>query len=556
MSPPLAGTEKKKDAKTKVRRKKTMTRAALAANKKNAMLSLGPVTRLGKENSRLSACKHNLRSELPILPGENSEELKRRLELWPSLLGAEGEIEEAVAIRAVHTYWRLERADHSEDSAAERVMLAIDREREEREAEEVCRLEAQLDSHDDPQGVLRKLKRLPGGCRLLIHEFQCLHDRMAKYKILFWSQRTRLFHLLGKREEDFFTDDPVISQWMVGLLGTAFGDDPDKLARVSETLDGLRPAWLGDVEYGQRMQLFVATLPGQDRGQEMVLNLVAATIADLNERLELAKACARHDRALAFQAAQVDDSPAGARRLGYKMRHDGAFHAALRRLDAMKKMRWAGLAADEEDETAAAGNESSPAGTNDGDGFGASDLGAAGDPITAVTNDPIVAEITEPIRVATTNSAPADTSDPISTVTNDAGGVEPAGSDVRVTSDPITAVTNDCLPPVSKHCAPGPVRPFPPLRRGGQSRSAIAVALTVTPPQPPLRKGENVPVLRALRARRHCRPPTPLRKGARLYAAGATVLLPPLRRGGEGGCIRDRRPPEGHGQEPPCIPPS
>ena len=137
MSPPLAATEKQKDAKTKVPRKKTMTPAQLRANRANARFSRGPVSQAGKDRSRLSACKHNLRSELPILPGENREELYRRLDVWPGLLGAEGEIEEAVATRAVHMFWRLERADLSEDAAAERVILAIDKEREERDAEEV-----------------------------------------------------------------------------------------------------------------------------------------------------------------------------------------------------------------------------------------------------------------------------------------------------------------------------------------------------------------------------------------------------------------------------------
>ena len=167
MSPPLAGTEKKKYAKTNVRRRKSMTPAALAANKANSRLSRGPVTQAGKERSRVNACTHKLRAELPILPGENSEELHRRLEVWPALLGAKGEIEVSVATQAVHTFWRVERANLSEDAAAERVMIAIDRELEQRDAEQVRLLEAQLDSAEDPQGVVRKLKQSPAGCRLL-----------------------------------------------------------------------------------------------------------------------------------------------------------------------------------------------------------------------------------------------------------------------------------------------------------------------------------------------------------------------------------------------------
>jgi hypothetical protein len=241
---------------------------------------------------------------------------------------------------------------------------------------------------------------------------------------------------------------------MVGLMATVFGDDPDRLAKVSDTLDGLRPVWMGDIEYGQRMHCFVAALPGQDRGQEMVLNLVAAALADLNERLDLAEASARHERALAFKAARVDDSAAGARRLSYKMRHDGSFHAALRRLDAMKKMRWAGLAADEEDETGAADTEPSPAVTNDGDGLGASGFGVGvasdpitavpNDPITAVPNDPIAAETTDLIVVATADPVSAETSDPISPVTSLEAGAGGSGPENHCPIDgPVEAGAGD-----------------------------------------------------------------------------------------------------------------
>jgi hypothetical protein len=72
---------------------------------------------------------------------------------------------------------------------------------------------------------------------------------------------------------------------MVALLGTAFGDDPDKLAKVSDTLDTLRPVWMGGIENGQRMQFFAAALPGRDPGRKMVLNLIAAAIDNLNELL-------------------------------------------------------------------------------------------------------------------------------------------------------------------------------------------------------------------------------------------------------------------------------
>ena len=89
-----------------------MTPAAIRANQANGRLSRGAVTDLGRRRSRLNACKHNQRSELPILPGEDEDELNRRLEVWPQILGAETEIERLEAVHVVHMGWRRARSLH------------------------------------------------------------------------------------------------------------------------------------------------------------------------------------------------------------------------------------------------------------------------------------------------------------------------------------------------------------------------------------------------------------------------------------------------------------
>jgi hypothetical protein len=95
-------------------------------------------------------------------------------------------------------------------------------------------------------------------------------------------------------------------------------------------------------------------LPGKQEAAERVSAYVAAAIADLNERLERARANARHELELDLQSAWVDDTAAGARRTSYKLGHDRSFHATCRRLEALQKARRAGgetMADELDDET-------------------------------------------------------------------------------------------------------------------------------------------------------------------------------------------------------------
>jgi hypothetical protein len=182
-----------------------------------------------------------------------------------------------------------------------------------------------------------------------------LQSRIDLYGILFWSQREELFHLLGKRLRDLFTDDPVITRWVVALMGAVFGDsEGDKAQEIGHILEGLRPDWMGEEEFGIRMRVLAGWLPGKQEAAALVSAYVAAAIADLNERLERARANTRHELELDLQSAWVDDTAAGARRTNYKLGHDRSFHATCRRLEALQKARRAGeetMADDLDDET-------------------------------------------------------------------------------------------------------------------------------------------------------------------------------------------------------------
>ena len=346
MSPPLADPESESDSGIPAKRKKTMSYKQMIANAANARRSRGPGPE-AKKRTRYNACKHNLRAESILLPGENAEELKRRLAVWPVLLEADGEHEKFVAQQTVHLGWRLERANRSEAADIERRRLDFARAEEDRQDEQARTLGLELDSDVDPQGVVRKLLRSPAGCTLLLNEWKNLTIRINEYDVLVWSQRERLFHLLGKRLRDLFSADPAIFEVLVFMMGAMFGDCGEaKAQEIGHVLAGLRPDWMADDEFSARMTCLAERVPDVATAGEMVRAYFNDMIDELTERLTLAEAEARHRENVDRVAEEVDDSPAGARRLNYKLGHWRSFSAACRQMKALQKSAVAGVGAD------------------------------------------------------------------------------------------------------------------------------------------------------------------------------------------------------------------
>ena len=104
---------------------------------------------------------------------------------------------------------------------------------------------------------------------------------MKKYGILFWSQRERLFHVLGKRLRDLFTDDKVINDWVVALMGVVHGDAPveEQVQAIGEVLEGMRPPWMGDFEYQVRLEHLVAEVAGRKESIERVKSTSSQRLA-------------------------------------------------------------------------------------------------------------------------------------------------------------------------------------------------------------------------------------------------------------------------------------
>src|SRR5258708_5245035 len=253
MSPILADPESDPDIETLTKPKRIPSEAQRAASRANGTLSRGPGPD-SKKRTRYNASVHNLRAESDLVPGEDGTELLRRLSIWPEILQADTALEVFTAKRLVHAGWKMERAERSEDADIERRTLSDARAKEDRELADSRLLGLELDSDVDPAGVVNKLLRSPSGCTLLLDEWNNLSIRTNHYNVVVWSQRERLFHLLGKRLRDLFKADPVIGELLPILLGTVFGDSGEYQAlALADVLEGLRPDWMDLDEFHARL---------------------------------------------------------------------------------------------------------------------------------------------------------------------------------------------------------------------------------------------------------------------------------------------------------------
>ena len=122
----------------RTRDEETMTTAMQAtSNARNAAESTGPKTAAGKARSAKNALRHGLRSELPVLPGERSEDWQAHHDGIVGSLAPAGRLETALAERVALCSWRLCRVASYETSVTavgiEAVSEAIRRQAEDRD---------------------------------------------------------------------------------------------------------------------------------------------------------------------------------------------------------------------------------------------------------------------------------------------------------------------------------------------------------------------------------------------------------------------------------------
>lgn len=85
-----------------------------AANRKNALLSTGPKTKLGKAAIRYNALKHGILAKETLIPGESRAEFRRLAESFREWLDPVGPLEDFLQGNILKSAWRLRRLNRVE----------------------------------------------------------------------------------------------------------------------------------------------------------------------------------------------------------------------------------------------------------------------------------------------------------------------------------------------------------------------------------------------------------------------------------------------------------
>ncbi len=90
----------------------SISEAQLTANRANAQLSTGPITREGKAKSAQNALKHGLTGHAVLLPSDDAADYQRRLEACKDAYQPVGEEEQQLIQSIVDSLWRINRAQN------------------------------------------------------------------------------------------------------------------------------------------------------------------------------------------------------------------------------------------------------------------------------------------------------------------------------------------------------------------------------------------------------------------------------------------------------------
>ena len=90
----------------------TIDRAEI--NRRNSMRSTGPKHPKERLRSKLNAVKHGMTAATPVLPGEDPDAFRDRLDDWAEALAPGDVVEQFLVEQAATASWKIERADRVE----------------------------------------------------------------------------------------------------------------------------------------------------------------------------------------------------------------------------------------------------------------------------------------------------------------------------------------------------------------------------------------------------------------------------------------------------------
>ncbi len=336
---------------------RTTSAARIEANRKNAQKSTGPRSQAGKERSRFNALKHGMRAELPVLPGEDEEILRRRHDSWTATLQPRDEVERYLVERAVNVSWQLDRADRAWAARMTLDILESGNARADAQADEVIRLGRRLfwdprgplclypfypaglgdavrvswspevvDSND-PARLLEALEATAMGCAWLLDRWNDLGALLEDGLLWQPHDRFRAIRLLGRQPFDATDDDRVMAIYLA-----CHDMDPGKEQPFADVHVELGAG--ERIRFDERIEARsgrLAAPAGPDAAREWLLALVAEQV----DRLEvLLAAHLRREEAATEARRGFEDSEAGEKLRRYQLANN---RTLLRILEILRK---------------------------------------------------------------------------------------------------------------------------------------------------------------------------------------------------------------------------
>jgi hypothetical protein len=329
-------------------------------NRRNAARSTGPRTPEGKSRSRFNAVKHGCRARLTILPGEDPDAYRQRLDGWIGKFRPDDDVELYLVERAVHVSWQLDRADRAEVARLEGE-IARDAARR---AQAVAGLGAELfrapargigcapdpagddepsllswpfdpDHPEYPAHIVAKLEATAAGCTWLLEKWAALGRLLDDGRRWQPVDRLRAIRLLGKQPLDAIADEQLVTIYLA-----CHAMDPDGPDVFAEPLSDLcRPGM--EARRQRQADKFAARRAEQGprdaaAGRAALRAIIAAAVARV--------AALREVRAAAEAAGVADTSArlsySGKEAVEWLRKHQATCSRSLyRAFDELRKLR-------------------------------------------------------------------------------------------------------------------------------------------------------------------------------------------------------------------------
>ena len=113
-------------------------------NRRNSMRSTGPRSPEGKLRSKYNAVKHGMSAATPVLPGEDPDAFRDRLDAWAEALDPDNVVEQFLVEQAATASWKIERADRFEAARLAAILHSMPAGKVRREIDEAEALGRQL----------------------------------------------------------------------------------------------------------------------------------------------------------------------------------------------------------------------------------------------------------------------------------------------------------------------------------------------------------------------------------------------------------------------------